>query len=200
MKLIVGLGNPGKSYRDTPHNVGFAVIDALSERFDGVLKEQSKFEAEVAKVPYKGGQLMLAKPTTYMNNSGLSVSRMMRFFKIPLSDVILVVDDADLVLGQLRLRAKGSPGGHNGLKSIRECVGSDAYARVRFGIGRGATKQSLKSFVLKPFGAEDAELVSETVARAADAVLAIIDDGIESAMNDFNTRVNPENPGQEEKA
>ena len=119
----------------------------------------------------------------------------MRFHKIALEDLIVVVDDADLGLGQLRVRGQGSAGGHNGLKSVKEHVGSDAYARVRFGVGRGLTRQSLESYVLKPFSKDDVPLAETMIERAADAVLSIVDKGVDAAMNAFNANENSDGPG-----
>ena len=186
MKLVAGLGNPGSQYANTPHNVGFRVVDLLAERLNSPFKGSSRLNAEVATGKLAGTDLVLVKPTTFMNNSGLSVSAVMRYRKLDPRDVIVVVDDADLPLGTLRIRPRGSSGGHNGLKSVSAHLGTDDYVRVRFGVGRRDGRGNLAGHVLKPFQASDADSVNETVCRAADAVMAVINDGCDKAMNAFN--------------
>jgi PTH1 family peptidyl-tRNA hydrolase len=186
MKLVAGLGNPGSQYAKTPHNVGFRVVELLAERVGSGFKNSPKLSSEVANGSLNGTDLVLVKPTTFMNNSGLSVSAVMRYRKLDPSDVIIVVDDADLPLGTLRIRPRGSSGGHNGLKSVSAHLGTDDYVRVRFGVGRGETRGGLAGHVLRPFLSSEAELVDSTVSRAADAVAAVMKDGCEAAMNAFN--------------
>lgn len=191
MKLVVGLGNPGPRYRDTRHNLGFAVLDTLAERF-GVRLDREKHQALTTDAVFKGERLILLKPLTFMNLSGASVAAAARN-RVPVpEDVLVVVDDVNLPLGRLRLRAGGSAGGHNGLKSIIERLGSDAFHRVRLGVGPNEGGGDLARHVLGRFRPEERDAVNDMVARAADAVETWIADGMEAAMNRHNWRASAE--------
>lgn len=186
MKLVVGLGNPGPRYRDTLHNVGFMVVEALATRH-GVTFESAPTEALAAKVRGLGGDaVLLAKPLTFMNLSGRAVADLVRFYKIALDDLLVVVDEVALPAGQLRVRARGSAGGHNGLKSIIGLLGSDAFPRLRVGVGRGDPRRDLADHVLAKIDPAMRTIVDEVVGRAADAVESFLTDGIEKTMNVFN--------------
>ncbi|MFU8780461.1 MAG: aminoacyl-tRNA hydrolase [Kiritimatiellia bacterium] len=192
MMLIAGLGNPGSQYKDTPHNVGFAVQDELASRFDGVFREQTLFHSWLAGVAVHGQRVTLMKPSTYMNASGEAVGSWLRYYKAAMESLVVVVDDADLPLGRIRIRARGGSGGHNGLRSIIQHVGGETFIRVRLGIGRDTTRGDMISHVLRPFSKEDVAVVTEMVARAADAVVMIVTEGLERAMNCHNQAVTQE--------
>ncbi len=187
MKLIVGLGNPGERYRGTPHSVGFETIDVLAERLGISLRRSFRFNARLGRAEVDGNDLLLVQPQTFMNNSGYAVGAILRYHKLGASDLIVVVDDADLKLGRLRIRAKGSSGGHKGLASVAEATGGGHFTRVRLGIGRGSGGQELVTRVLSRFAGEERAVMDGTVKRAADAVLTILRDGLDKAMNEYNT-------------
>ena len=184
MKLIVGLGNPGREYEDTRHNVGFRVTQELAGRYRVALKTHARWKARTVKVPDIGEGVLLAQPTTFMNLSGWAVRELAAFHKIAPGDLLIVYDDADLPLGRLRLRASGSAGGHNGLKSIIEELGTDEFPRLRIGVGRQGG--GLKSHVLGRFSTEEEAQIDDAVNRAADAAEVFVADGILAAMNRFN--------------
>ncbi|MFO7535558.1 MAG: aminoacyl-tRNA hydrolase [Kiritimatiellia bacterium] len=189
MNLVVGLGNPGRQYANTPHNAGFRVVDELARRLGETLRESGRFEAQVAKVDMEGRRTVLAQPLTFMNNSGAAVGAILRCNGIASSDMIVVLDDADLDAGVLRIRKTGGSGGHRGLKSILETVGTDAFVRVRVGIGRDPGHENLVSQVLRPLSGEARDVFEKAVVRAADAVACILRDGPDAAMNKFNADV-----------
>ena len=183
MKLIVGLGNPGAKYRGTRHNIGFAVVDELARR-RSVEFDPSPVEALVAKV--RGVEpVLLAKPLTFMNASGEAVGGLTRYFKIEPADLLVVVDEVQLPLGKLRARARGSAGGHNGLKSLIAHLGEE-FARLRVGVGRGEMRRDLADHVLARFDADEAAEVERMTTRAADASEMFITSGIEAVMNAYN--------------
>ena len=183
MKLIVGLGNPGAKYRGTRHNIGFAVLDALAARWQ-VSFESAPVDALIAKV--RGAdEVLLAKPLTFMNASGEAVGALLRYYKIEIADLLVVVDDVQLPLGKIRARVRGSAGGHNGLKSIVAHVG-DAFSRLRIGVGRGDPRRDLADHVLTRFDADEAAEVERVTARAADAASMFVTSGIGAVMNGFN--------------
>ena len=183
MKLIVGLGNPGGKFRGTRHNIGFAVIDELARR-GGVAFDTAPVEALVAKV--RGADpVLLAKPMTFMNASGEAVGGLARYFKIEPADVLVIVDEAQLPLGKLRARARGSAGGHNGLKSLIAHLG-EQFARLRIGVGRGGQQRDLADHVLARFEVEEAAEVERMTTRAADASQMFVTSGIEAVMNAYN--------------
>jgi peptidyl-tRNA hydrolase, PTH1 family len=186
LKLIVGLGNPGTKFRGTRHNVGFAVVDRLAERWRIAAFDQAPVDALMAKYrPAAGDAVLLAKPLTYMNASGEAVGGLMRYFKIEPPDLLVVVDEAQLPLGRLRTRASGSAGGHNGLKSVIAHIGSE-FARLRIGVGRGDQRRDLADHVLARFDADEEPDAARMIDRAADAAETFTTDGIVAVMNRFN--------------
>jgi peptidyl-tRNA hydrolase, PTH1 family len=186
MRFVVGLGNPGERYRRTRHNVGFMVVDALVARA-GAGKGHEEALAQVAGVRLFGEEpLLLAKPLTFMNRSGAAVDRLLADHAGTPQDLLVVVDDVALELGRLRVRERGSHGGHNGLRSIIEALGSEEFARVRVGIRKGEVAGDLAEYVLDAFPPEDVLVVREAVERAADAVECVLREGTVVAMNRFN--------------
>jgi PTH1 family peptidyl-tRNA hydrolase len=182
VKLIAGLGNPGPKYKGTRHNVGFDVVDELARRA-GVAFESAPAEALIAK--WRASDTLIVKPLTFMNHSGQAIGELLRYFKIELGDLLVVVDEAQLPLGKLRARARGSAGGHNGLKSVIAHVG-DEFARLRLGVGRGDSARDLADHVLARFDSSEAAEVDRMTGRATDAAETFITSGIEAVMNQFN--------------
>ena len=189
MKLVVGLGNPGREYRETRHNVGFMVVDEIARRH-GLQWGMAPSQVPDAFVTKKYGTdpLLLAKPLTYMNLSGPAVVGLLQFYKIELPDVFVIVDDVNLELGRLRARAAGSAGGHNGLKSIIGALGNQEFARVRVGVGGGEPRRDLGDHVLGRFALEERPIIAEAVSRSADAAELFIAEGIAPVMNRFNRK------------
>lgn len=186
MKLIVGLGNPGRRYRDTRHNVGFAVVDALAGRH-GASFEGAPGEAMMARARALGpGGTLLVKPLTFMNLSGFAVFEVARYFRVELADILVVADDVALPLGRLRARPRGSDGGHKGFRSIIAQFGSQDFPRVRVGVGRGDPRRDLADHVLAGFDADERPVIEAAIDRAADAGELFVSDGIEAVMNRFN--------------
>ena len=186
--LIVGLGNPGSKYRHNRHNVGFMVIDALAETA-GIPLRRVSFQALVGKGTLAGNPVILAKPQTFMNNSGQSVAPLTRFYKIPLEHLLVVHDDLDLPYGTLRLRQQGSAGGQRGMGSIISKLNSQEFARLRMGIGRPPGRMDPSDYVLYDFDSRQAERLPEVLGVATDAIQRFVRDGIEQAMNEFNGHV-----------
>ena len=186
MKLIVGLGNPGPRYRGTPHNVGFDVIDEVARRH-GVSFEAAAAGANALATRVRAGDgALLVKPLTFMNVSGEAVGQLQRYYRVALEDVLIVVDDAALPAGRLRIRRSGSAGGHNGLKSIIAGLGTDGFARLRVGVGRGDAQRDLADHVLSRVAGEDRAVLAEATTIAADATELFIQAPIEELMNRFN--------------
>ncbi len=189
IRLIVGLGNPGREYEGTRHNVGFRVADLLARRWSIDYKKKRRFSAEVAEARRGSEVLVLVKPLTYMNLSGEAVAVVREWHKCRPSDVIVVYDDADLGLGRIRVRGKGSSGGHNGMQSVIEALGTDEVARIKLGIGRSeGARDGLRDHVLSRFSAVEEKVVDEMVACAAAAVESWVDRGLAATMNAFNTK------------
>lgn len=184
MKLIVGLGNPGPRYQGTRHNIGFATIDELARRA-GVTFESAPADALVARWRRPDETVLLAKPMTFMNESGQAVGELLRYFKIDAGDVLIVVDEVQLPLGRLRARVRGSAGGHNGLQSVIAHLGED-FSRLRIGVGRGDSRRDLADHVLARFESDEAEEVERMITRAADAAETFITSGIAAVMNAYN--------------
>ena len=184
MKAIFGLGNPGTEYSGTRHNIGFAVADELARR-GAVVFESAPASALIAKWRRSSEVVLLAKPLTFMNESGQAVGELARYFKIDIADLLVIVDEVHLPLGRLRARARGSAGGHNGLKSVMAHVG-DEFARLRIGVGRGESRRDLSDHVLSRFEADEKEDVARMIERAADAAELFITSGIAAVMNAFN--------------
>ena len=187
MKLVVGLGNPGKRYEHTRHNVGFSVLDLLAKRHH-VTWESAPRGIEALSVKWQSGGAVFAKPLTFMNLSGQAVIGLLQFYKIEIADLLVIVDEAQLETGRLRARPSGSAGGHNGLKSIIASLGTEAFPRLRIGIGRGDAKRDLADHVLGKIEAADRPTLEEAVRRAADAAELFVTDGILSVMNAFNRK------------
>ena len=185
MKLVVGLGNPGRRYHATRHNIGFAVADALARRL-GTEFEHGRANALTARVGRGADATLVVKPLTMMNLSGEAVGGLASFYKIDPSDILVVADDVNLPLGRLRLRARGSAGGHNGFRSIIGSLGTDAFPRLRVGVGRGDTRRDLADHVLATFDRDEVPVIEEAIIRAADAVEAFVAEGIGPVMNRFN--------------
>lgn len=185
--LVVGLGNPGREYRETRHNIGFMVMDRLAETAGIKLtKVQSKAIVGIGKI---GDQkVILAKPQTFMNLSGQAVTALMRFYKIESSRLVVAHDDVDLPFGQIRMRPGGGSAGQKGIGSIIEKLGSQDFARLRMGVGRPPGQQDAASFVLEPFSKGDREFLPEFINRGADAVKCFVLEGIDTAMNRFNPK------------
>ena len=183
-QLVVGLGNPGPRYAGTRHNAGFHVVDLLAERTGGRFRSRGRcdvLEGRLADVP-----VVLAKPRSYMNESGGPIVAVSRFYKVPVDRLTLVHDDLDLPFGTLRLKRGGGDGGHNGLRSATAALGSREYARVRFGIGRPPGRQDPADYVLRDFSAAERKDLGYLVDRAADAVEMLLSEGLEAAQNAFN--------------
>ena len=189
MYIIVGLGNPGKQYAHTRHNVGFDTIDILAERYR-ISVDTKKHKALYGKGMIEGRKVILAKPQTFMNLSGESVRELIDFYKIDeAKELIVIYDDISLEPGQLRLRAKGSAGGHNGLKNIIAHLGGQEFGRVKVGIGEKPKGYDLADYVLGHFSKEERQKMDASLERAADAVVRILVDDMASAMNEYNKKV-----------
>jgi peptidyl-tRNA hydrolase, PTH1 family len=186
LRLIVGLGNPGSEYRETRHNVGFKVVDALADRWRIADQWREKFDALHVKTVRGEDSVILAKPLTFMNLSGQAVVGLAGFYKIEPADIFVVTDDVALPVGRLRARRDGGAGGHNGLKSIIQSLATQAFPRMRVGVGRGDQRRDLADHVLGRFEADERDTVSAAVLRAADASEMFLSDGIERVMNVFN--------------
>lgn len=184
MKLIVGLGNPGKEYAGTRHNCGFMVIDRLASKLN-VDVDQNKFKGLYAKVKYHGEDIILLKPQTYMNLSGDSVNAVMNFFKIDKEDLLVIYDDLDMPVGKLRLRKTGSAGGHNGIKNIIAHLNSQDFKRIRVGIDRHKY-MNVADYVLSRFSKVESEAIEQGIENAANAVLDYLDNDFNHAMNYYN--------------
>lgn len=186
MYVITGLGNPTLKYSKTRHNVGFDTIDVLAKKY-GIKVKKKQFRALTGEGFIDGEKVILVKPMTYMNNSGEAVSEIVKYYKIdPDKELIIISDDLNLDVGVLRIRAKGSAGGHNGLKSIIKCVGSECFDRVRIGVGKVPAGTDVITHVLTRFSRADRVIVKESFEVAADAIVSIISDGIDKTMSKFN--------------
>jgi PTH1 family peptidyl-tRNA hydrolase len=192
MKLIVGIGNPGKEYAHNRHNVGFHCVSELARRHDIAMKKH-QCQSLLGTGVICGQQIMLAKPETYVNNSGNAVSQIVRKYRIAIDDLLVICDDLDLPLGKLRIRQGGSSGGHKGLKSIIAAIGSQEFSRIRIGIGRpyeeGSSDRDLEAVVnhvLSDFDREEKLLIKPVILKAADAVECILSNNITAAMNIYN--------------
>lgn len=188
MKLICGLGNPGRQYENTKHNMGFRVIDALGDSYH-IPVNKIKHRALEGNGIVDGEKLILLKPQTYMNLSGESVKEAMQFYKIGIEDLIVVYDDISLPVGAVRVREKGSAGGHNGMKNIIAHLGSDQFVRVRVGVGAKPAGWDLADYVLSGFAPNEEKEVENGIALAAKAVDLLVKNGLQKAMNAVNTSV-----------
>ena len=184
--LIVGLGNPGKDYEKTRHNCGFRVLDELGQMLNCKI-DKAKFQGLYGQVSYNGKKIYLLKPMTYMNLSGKSVLQLSAYFNIPPQHIVVIFDDISLPIGKLRVRADGSAGGHNGIKSIVSELGSQDFPRVKVGVGAKAhPEQDLAEWVLSTFTKDEEKALSVVFKRSADAALCIIDQNVTTAANNFN--------------
>lgn len=183
--LIAGLGNFDIEYQNTRHNIGFDVVDALAKDKEVVFT--SKRYADIAEFKLKGKTFMLIKPTTYMNLSGKAIKYWLDKENLPYENLLVVTDDLNLALGKIRIRKNGSDGGHNGLKSIQELLNSNLYPRMRIGIGNDFSKGRQVDFVLGTWTAEEKKIMEETVKKAGEAVISFVLEGVDRAMNKFNT-------------
>lgn len=187
MYIIVGLGNPDREYLGTRHNMGFSVIDALAEQYH-IKVDTKKHKGLIGNGIIEGQKVVLVKPLTYMNLSGECVREVMDFYKASLEDLLIVYDDISLPVGQLRLRAKGSAGGHNGIKNIILHLGSDVFARIKVGVGEKPAKMDLKDFVLGHFHGEERIAAQDGITDACAAVAFFLEHGMEQTMNQFNVK------------
>ncbi len=185
LRLVVGLGNPGPEYAETRHNLGFKVIEALDEAL-GIAVEQQKFGARIGEGWYRERKVMLMKPWQFMNRSGQAVATAVGFYKLSFEDLMVITDDKALAPGRIRIRAKGSAGGHNGLSDIIARLGSDEFARCRVGIGDCPGALSV-DYVLGRPREDERPLINEAIVRARDAVLCWLESGIDRAMSEFNS-------------
>ena len=191
--LIVGLGNPGVDYAKTRHNAGFLLVEQLAARWRVDWKRERRFNAQMARAERHGRHVLLCQPQTFMNASGEAVGAVVSFYRLPRTRILVVVDDADLPLGEVRLRAGGSSGGHHGLESIEQHLGSREFARLRLGIGRQAGAREITDHVLGRFDAGETALMEKVLGRAADQVECWLEAGIEKAMNQFNGNIEKSN-------
>lgn len=199
MKMIAGLGNPGAEYAHTKHNVGFMLVDALADRW-GIDNWRERFNALVGEGCIGAEKVLLVKPLTYMNESGRAIAPLFSWYKLAIEDLIVAHDDMDIPAGMVRLRRKGSAGGHNGIKSILAHLGEEDFARVRLGIGRPLPGWTVVHHVLAPFSEEDGRKIREAIEYLLPAVECIATDGIDMAMNRYNPRKKKAKREQGEKA
>jgi PTH1 family peptidyl-tRNA hydrolase len=187
MKLIVGLGNPGRIYVNSRHNVGFKCLDFLARRH-GIRLSKRRAKSKIGTGDIAGLNVVLAKPQTFVNLSGEAVAQLVRNFAIPLSDLIVIYDDLDLPLGKLRIRGRGGAGGHRGMASIIALLGSQEFPRIRVGISPGQDIRELKTpdYVLSDFAPEEKTIINELYVKVSDAIYCLLSEGIEAAMNRFN--------------
>ncbi len=193
MHLIVGLGNPGAEYAKTRHNAGFSLVEKLAERWKANWANERKFVSRVAKAQHAGKKVLLCEPQTFMNLSGEAVGGLVKFYQLPIEKILIAVDDADLALGEIRLRPGGGSGGHHGLESTAEHLGSKEYARLRIGIGRKNEARQITGHVLGKFSAEENALLEKVLKRAADQLECWLEAGIQKAMSQFNGTISPTN-------
>lgn len=198
MKIFVGLGNPGAEYAKTKHNVGFMLADRLAKEI-GAESWREKFNAHIAETFFDGEKILIVKPQTFMNLSGEAVGAITDFYKIDPENLIVAHDDMDLPVGMIRLRPKGSGGGHHGIESIIQHLGGEKnFPRVRIGIGRPPRNWTVNSHVLSPFNSDDMEKISETIENLIPAMLCIFREGIDNAMNKFNPKKKKKTSDEEE--
>ncbi|KAA3648817.1 MAG: aminoacyl-tRNA hydrolase [Chloroflexi bacterium] len=183
--LIAGLGNPGKEYQDNRHNVGFMVASKLAEKL-GENFSRMQSNAMIAKAQHKDLRIILAKPRTFMNNSGQAVAALVRFYKVPQHNILIIYDEADLPYETLRLRPEGRSAGQKGMKSVLQHLGTQEIARLRVGVGRPPGRMSTPDYVLQDFSKQQKETLPFVIDHAAEAALAFIEEGIETAMNQYN--------------
>jgi PTH1 family peptidyl-tRNA hydrolase len=189
LHLIVGLGNPGGEYAKTRHNAGFQLVERLAARWQAAWTYERKFNARVARAERGGARVLLCEPQTYMNSSGEAVAPLTAYYRLAPGRLMVVVDDADLPLGEIRLRAEGSSGGHHGLESVERHLGTRAFARQRIGIGRAAGAREITDYVLGRFSPAEAVLADRVLSVACDQLECWLAEGMQKAMNRFNGSV-----------
>jgi PTH1 family peptidyl-tRNA hydrolase len=187
LHVVAGLGNPGDKYGGTRHNVGFFVIDALSSEYSIPL-DRRKFDAFYGRGSVKDEEVVLIKPQSYMNRSGIPICRFMDYFEISHRNMLVIHDDIDLVYGRIKIKAKGGHGGHNGVRSIIDTLGDDNFTRLRVGIGRSENESNVTGHVLGRFRSDEKKLLEQIVARSRDAAVTILCEGTKEGMNRFNER------------
>ena len=193
MHLIVGLGNPGAEYAKTRHNAGFLLVEKLAEQWRSGWTNERKFAARVARIERSGQKVLLAEPQTFMNLSGEAVGALVKFYQLPLEKILVAVDDADLPLGEIRLRPVGGTGGHHGLESVTQHLGAKTFARLRIGIGRKNEAREITGHVLGKFSADENALLEKVLERAANQMECWVNAGLQKAMNQFNGAISPTN-------
>jgi PTH1 family peptidyl-tRNA hydrolase len=193
LHLIVGLGNPGAEYARTRHNAGFLVVSQLAGRWRADWNYEKKFNARVARAERGESRALLCEPQTYMNSSGEAVGALAAFYRIPAERLLVIVDDADLPLGEIRLRPGGGTGGHHGLESIEQHLGTRSFARLRIGIGRAVGAREITNYVLGRFSPAEAAVADQVLTVAGDQAECWLSAGIQKAMNQFNGTVQPLN-------
>lgn len=184
-RLVVGLGNPGRKYMRTRHNIGFMLIERLSEKF-GIPLDLTKFKCRFGQGIYRGTRLFLAQPMDFMNRSGPPVFQLARYFNVSLDNALIIHDDVDIDVGRIKIKAKGGHGGHNGIKSIIDAFGSDSFPRIRIGIGRPEAPVDVTDYVLGKFTPDELRKYEPVLENAEDAVETVLDKGTTVAMNQFN--------------
>lgn len=187
---MAGLGNPGRQYANTHHNVGFMVADEIARCYN-LSFQSSRFDAEIAKGDVEGKKLILVKPLSFMNLSGQPLYRIADYFKITCEDMVVVYDDMDLAFGRIQIKQKGGHGGHKGVKSIMETFGEDSFIRLRVGIGRPTMRQSAANYVLGEFGKDEKAVLYKLLEKAKDAVVTVLCKGAQVGMNEFNNKLIP---------
>jgi PTH1 family peptidyl-tRNA hydrolase len=193
LHLIVGLGNPGADYAKTRHNAGFLLVEKLAAKWKANWTNERKFNARIAKAECNGKRVLLCEPQTFMNLSGETVGALKDFYQLPLKQLMIAMDDADLPLGEIRLRANGSSGGHHGLESIEQHLASREFARLRLGIGREDGEREITNYVLGKFDSSESELLKKNLERASKQIEIWLEAGIEKAMSQFNGVVDSTN-------
>ncbi len=187
MIVIAGLGNPGREYEKTRHNAGYDVLDVFAAE-NGIRVDRIKFKSMTGEGFIAGEKVMLIKPLTYMNKSGEAVREVLDFYKLDKSNLIVLVDDIDIQFGSIRIRKRGSAGSHNGMKSIISHIGTDEFTRIKLGIGKNPEYYDLADYVLSKFSKEEREEIDKMIVRAAQATKMILTDGVDAAMNIFNSK------------
>lgn len=185
MYLIIGLGNPEEQYARTRHNMGFSTINKIANKYN-VSFDKKKFDALYVDTIIEGEKVILVKPQTYMNLSGTSVRQFVQFYKVPMDNLIIIYDDIDIDKGIVKIRKKGGPGTHNGMKSVEQEIATDTFPRVRVGIGQPTYKNDMINYVIGQVPKEEYEILEKGIQKAADAVIDIIKNGIDHAMNKYN--------------
>lgn len=187
LHVVAGLGNPGDKYRETRHNVGFFVIDALSSEC-AIPLDRRKFDAFYGRGSVKGTEVLLVKPQSYMNRSGIPIYRLIEYFGIAHRDMLVIHDDIDLIYGRIKIKVKGGHGGHNGVRSIIDTLGDENFTRLRVGIGRSENESNVTGHVLGRFRPDEKKMLEQIVARSRDAAVTILCEGTREGMNRFNER------------